>query len=61
MDHEKKRKSEEEIREYVERSLEVSTDQFFQMIDEIVEFIENLDEEETKTLMKVLIEKLDEM
>ncbi|MEM2388625.1 MAG: hypothetical protein QW215_00120 [Ignisphaera sp.] len=61
MDHEKKRKSEEEIREYVERSLEVPADQFFQMIDEIVEFIESLDEDETKTLMKVLIEKLDEM
>lgn len=31
---------------------------FFEMINEIVEFIENLNDVEIKILMKVLIEKL---
>ncbi|MEM1750745.1 MAG: hypothetical protein QW088_07505 [Desulfurococcaceae archaeon] len=51
--------SEEEIRNIVRTTSTLNINDFVKIIDEIVEFIESLDKEETRTLIKVLVEELE--
>lgn len=49
----------EEIRELVEYTLRLPPSEFVRIIDDIVEFVDSLNEEELKSLIEVLLEKLE--